>query len=79
MLCLECQFFVVLEKTELLTAQPTSPANDSIINSNIPTVDESPFEHAVLESSFSDRDPNIASDSEGVSQPKITTYTIAAD
>ena len=40
---------------------------------------ESPFEHAVLESSFSDGDPNFASDSEDVSQPEITTYTMVEE
>ena len=64
---------------ELSTAQITSPANDSIINSNISTVNESPFEHAVFESSFSDEDPYIASDSEDVSQPEITTYPIVEE
>ena len=54
---------------ELSTAQITSPANDSIINSDILTIDESLFEHTVLENCFSDEDPNIASDSEDVSQP----------
>ena len=59
--------------------QITSLANDSFINSNISTIDESPFEHAVLESSFSDEDPDIASDSEDVSQPEIITYTIVEE
>ena len=67
---------MVNKKKELPTAQIISPANDSIINSNISTPDQSPFEHLVLENSLSDEDPNIASDSENVSQSEITTYTI---
>ena len=81
MLHYKCHFFVVFELngSSVLSAQQTSPVNDSFINSNISTVEESPCEHAVLESSFNDKDPNIASDSKDVSHPEIITFSIVEE